>query len=258
MTGTPTLAPRRVVLADDEPLARDRLRQLLARRPAYQVVAECRDGSEAVDAILREHPDLVFLDVAMPGLDGLEVAEAVADEPPVIIFVTAYNEFALRAFEVSAVDYLLKPVDRERFDRALARAEATFARGSAAGLDAPLRNFLERLRAERAYPRRFLVRATRGHYFVRVEDVDWVAAEGNYVALHAGGRAHLVRDTMKAFEGKLNPESFVRVHRSAIVNIDRVERIEPRGHGEYALTLRGGARLESSRAYSDRLQALLR
>jgi two-component system LytT family response regulator len=254
----PARAPgvRRVLIADDEPLARERMRMLLAGRAGYEIVAECEDGIQAADRIAADRPDVVFLDINMPALDGLEVAEALGDGAPAVVFVTAFHEFAVRAFEVSAVDYLLKPVDRERLERALARAEARLAAGTSLTLDS-VREFLATLRAERAYPRRFLVRSSRGHHFVRADEIDWVDAQGNYVRVHAGGRSHMLRDTMTAFEAKLDPDTFVRVHRSAIVNVDRIERIEPYARGEYLLTLRDGTRLTSSRAHSVRLHELL-
>ncbi|HEX7240184.1 MAG TPA: LytTR family DNA-binding domain-containing protein [Longimicrobiaceae bacterium] len=260
-------APWRVLLADDEPLARERLRMLLDDRPEWEVVAECEHGAEAVEAILATRPDLVFLDVRMPELDGLEVAEALAAEaergtpPPVVVFVTAFEEHALRAFEVNARDYLTKPVDRERLDRALARAAEALARPAAGApvLDPSLAAFLETLRSERGFPVRFPVRDAKGGlYFVRADEIDWVDAQGNYVRLHAGGRGHMVRDTMQRFAAKLNPETFVRVHRSAIVNVDRLVRVEPYARGEYTLTLRDGTRLTSSRAYSEGLRRLIR
>ena len=257
-------ATTRVVVADDEPLARERLRMLLAAHPAHEVVAECEDGAQAVEAIATLAPDLVLLDIRMPALSGIEVVEALAagDGPaPAVVFVTAYDEYALRAFEVSALDYLLKPVDQERLDRALAKAARRPAAPDGSdgpALDPALRTFLETLRAERAYPARFLVRDAKGLYFVRADEVEWVDAQGNYVALHARGRVHLVRDTMRAFEAKLDPTRFVRVHRSAIVNLDHVQRLEPHAHGEYVITLRDGTRLTSSRAHGTRLHALLR
>lgn len=256
----------RVLIADDEPLARERLRMLLAERPDLEIVAEADDGARAVEMILSERPDLVFLDVRMPELDGIEVARVLAAEaesgvaPPVIVFVTAFDEYAVRAFEVDARDYLTKPVDRERLGQALDRAIAALGRREAApAVDASLVSFLESLRRERELPARFLVRDARGGlYFVRAADVDWVEAEENYVRLHAGGRSHLVRDTMTAFREKLDPARFVRVHRSAIVNVDRISRVEPYARGEYTITLADGTKLTSSRAHSDDLRRILR
>ena len=260
-------APYRVLIADDEPLARERLRMLMEEWPNWEVVAECEHGVEAVEAIASAAPDLVFLDIQMPELDGIGVARALAERgggAPVVVFVTGFDEYALSAFEVGARDYLTKPVDRERLGRALSRAADTLARrvdapAGASPLDPELLAVLNGLRRERDYPQRFPVRDARGGtYFVRAEDIDWVEAEENYVRLHAGGRAHLVRDTMRAFREKLSPERFVRVHRSAIVNVDRIARVEPYARGEYTLTLADGTRLTSSRAHSDELRRLLR
>jgi two-component system LytT family response regulator len=255
-------APHTVVIADDEPLARERLRQLLVRHAGWTIAAECRTGPEAVDAILAHQPAVVFLDIRMPGLDGLEVADAIAgdegDTGPAIVFVTAYDEFALRAFDVSAADYLLKPIDRERFDRTITRLEARLRSGQSSERAADVGAVLGELHSDLPPLRRFLVRTTRGYHFVDACDVEWVEAEGNYAALHAGGRVHLVRHTMKRLESRLDPATFVRVHRSAIVNVACVARAEPLGHGEYRLQLRSGARVETSRGYSDRVLASLR
>jgi two-component system LytT family response regulator len=257
-------APYAVVIADDEPLARERLRQLLARHARWTIAAECRTGPEAVEAMLAFQPSVVFLDIRMPGLDGLEVADALAgdegsqDTGPVIVFVTAYDEFALRAFDVSAADYLLKPIDRERFDRTIARLEAWLRTGQPTEPVPDVTAVLDGLTPALPPLRRFLVHTSRGYHFVDAHDVEWVEAEGNYAALHAGGRVHLVRRTMKALEARLDPATFVRVHRSAIVNVERVTRAEPLGHGEYRLQLRSGARVETSRGYSERVVGLLR
>ena len=255
-------ATHHVVIADDEPLARERLRQLLARHPRWGVVAECRTGPEAVEAILARRPAAVFLDIRMPGLDGLEVAGAVAgdedDDGPAIVFVTAYDEFALRAFDVSAADYLLKPIDRERFDRTMSRLEARLRSGERPERSADVAAVFGALGDALPPLRRFLVRTARGYHFVDAADVEWIEAEGNYAALHAGGRRHLVRHTMKALEARLDPIAFVRVHRSSIVRAACVVRAEALGHGEYRLQLRGGARVETSRGYSGRVAGLLR
>jgi two-component system LytT family response regulator len=269
----PATAPRRVVLADDEPLARERLRMLLAAHPGWRVAGEAEDGASAVRAILEARPDLVFLDIRMPELSGIEVVDALdaaAEEHqaplPAIVFVTAHDEYAVRAFEQRALDYLLKPVDAPRMARALARVEERLAAAPAAGTPAAapdvgvqLRELLAALGTTPAWPRRFVVRDAKGGlYFVRAADVEWVEAQENYVALHAGGRVHLVRDTMKRFEAKLDPDVFVRVHRSAIVSLDHVARLEPYAHGEYTIVLRDGTRLRTSKAHGARLLALLR
>lgn len=272
MTAPPDAARRTVLLADDEPLARRRLRALLARHAAYEVIGECEDGVEAVEQVLTLRPDLVFLDIHMPELDGVAVAEALAAEAerggavPVLVFVTAYDAHAVRAFDLNAVDYVLKPIDVERFDRALARAGERIAarRSSAASGDAPsdadaaLRAVLAELRPAAEYPARFVVRDAKGLYFVRADEIDRVDAEGNYVGLWVRGRRHLLRETMKGIEGKLDPARFVRVHRSAIVNVDRVRRLEPWAHGEYVITMEDGTKVTSSRTHGGRLQELLR
>ena len=253
-------AVRRVVVADDEPLARERLRLLLSRHPAYEVVAECTDGDEALAAIEAERPDVAFLDISMPGRTGVEVAGALLDdaEAPAIVFVTAYDQYALSAFEVSAIDYLVKPVDRERFEQMLQRVEKRIDRSGPGPLGADVRALIDELRLTSGLPKRFVVRTPRGHYFVRAEDIETATADGNYIALSAGGRVHLVRETMKSFEAKVDPARFVRIHRSTIVCIDRIARIEALGHGAYRITMHSGARFDSSPTYGQRIHALLR
>jgi two-component system, LytTR family, response regulator len=250
----------RVAIADDEPLARERLRSLLEGRQQYAIVAECNDGVEAVAALASDNIDLLFLDVQMPGLDGFQILESAGTARlPIIVFVTAFNEYALRAFNVSALDYLLKPFDRERFEQTLTRVEERLASRNQTEISQELRDFLRTLPATAApaHVSRFPVRANGEIYFVRADDVDWIDAEGNYVALHAAGRRHLVRDTIKSLEMRLDPAKFLRVHRSAIINIDRLRKLQPYFHGEYVVTLQDGTTLTSSRTYSDRLRALL-
>jgi two-component system LytT family response regulator len=254
------MKPIRVAIADDEPLARERARSMLEGRDRYTIVAECHDGVEAVAALAEHDIDLLFLDVQMPGLDGFQILESAGSARlPIIVFVTAFNEYALRAFSVSALDYLLKPFDRERFEQTLARVEERLASKQQTEISVELREFLHTLSttAPLNHVSRFPVRANGEIYFVRVDDVDWIDAEGNYVALHAAGRRHLVRDTIKSLETRLDPAKFVRVHRSAIINVDRLRKLQPYFHGEYVITLQDGTTLTSSRTYSDRLRALL-
>ena len=254
------MAIHRVLVADDEPLARERLRLLLSRHPNYQVVAECTDGDEALAAITAERPDVAFLDISMPGRTGVDVAHELLDdvEAPAIVFVTAYDQFALRAFEVSAIDYLVKPVDRERFDQMLQRVEQRVDRSGPAPLSDDVRALIHELRLTSGLPKRFVVRTPRGHYFVRAEDIETATADGNYIGLSAGGRVHLVRETMKSFEAKVDPAHFVRIHRSTIVCIDRIARIEALGHGAYRITMQSGSRFDSSPTYGQRILSLLR
>jgi two-component system LytT family response regulator len=263
----------RVVIADDEPHARERIRMLLARHPEWHIAAECETGADAVEAIAREAPDLAILDIRMPDLNGIEVAEvlearaAEGERVPVVVFATAYEDHAHRAFDVAAVDYVLKPIDPERLARALDRAKAALASdaaqeadtGTPAVLDPALRAFLAKLPGASTYPRRFLSRDARGAMtFVPASDIDWVEATGNYMTLHAGTSTHMVRDTMAAFMTKLDPESFVRIHRSTIVNLDRIARIEPAERGEYTVTLRDGTLLGTSHAFGEGLRRLVR
>ena len=261
-------APRRLraVVVDDEPLARKRLLALLADEPDIDVVGEAGGGSAAVRLITAARPDLVFLDVQMPGLDGFEVLRAVAPSHlPLVVFVTAYDEHAIRAFEVAAVDYLLKPVAEARFREAVRRAVDRVA-GSAAGPatgggadDVPrqLAALLERLTPPAAAPERFAVRANGSVTFVRVQDIDWVDASDDQVRLHVGRETLLVRETMGQVEARLPAPRFVRIHRSTIVNFDRVREVQPWFKGDYLLILRDGTRLTSGRTYRERVQRLL-
>lgn len=249
----------RVVLADDEPLVRERLRTLLAARQDCTLLAECADGASALASIMEQQPDIVLLDVQMPELDGFEVVEALpADVQPAIIFVTAYDEYAVRAFGVNAVDYLLKPVEPARFHDAIDRVIARHATRTSGQPNPDLGTLLAEIRALRGPGERLVVRDGYRITFVPVEDIDWIDAAGNYVRVHAAGRTHLLRETMKAVESRLSPDRFVRVHRSAIVNVQRIAQMEPHFHGEYVLTLRDGTKLTSSRSYSQHLRALLR
>lgn len=252
---------QRVVIADDEPLARRRLRMMLGRHSGYVVVAECRDGDETVASLISQPADLLFLDVKMPGLDGFEVLEALdaTSRPLAIVFVTAFAEEAVAAFDESAVDFLLKPYDAERFDRTMERVGQRLGAGeSPSGTNlAAVRQFLESI-GSRPFAERFLVRSANHLYFVRAADVEWIDTASNYVRLHVAGRVHFVRETVKSIASRLPPDRYLRVHRSVIVNLDFVERLEPREHGEYVITMRDGSRIRSSRTYNEALQSMLR
>lgn len=239
----------RALVVEDEAPARRALQLLLASHQDVQVVGECSTGPEAVDLIQRTRPDLLFLDVHLPGFGGFEVLQRVKDAVPAsVIFVTAYDQYAVRAFDTPAVDYLLKPFDDERFDRALERAKAR-VRHKPADLPQPgsLQSFLERL----------AVRDSGRIFFVRASEIDWIEAQDDYVQLHLGDRAHLVRERMHYLEARLDPRRFVRIHRSSIVNIDRVKELQPFFHGEYSVLLEDGTRLKLSRNYRHRLELLL-
>jgi two-component system, LytTR family, response regulator len=238
----------RVLIADDEPLARRGLRRWLEAGPAVEVVAEARHGREAVELVRLHRPDLLLLDVQMPGLDGLGVlAELGAELPAAVIFVTAYDQYALRAFDHHAVDYLLKPVEEERFRTALARATA---RIRAREPDGRLRALLEELRAGTpAWLERIPTRSGSKVTLVPVDEVEWFEAADNYVRLHTAGRRHVVRETMKVLEGRLDPKRFVRTHRSAIVALGRIHELEALPSGDYRIVLKGGGTVPLSRTY---------
>jgi len=248
----------RTLVVDDERLARERVTNLVRETTDLTLVGEAEDGRMALDLIVECRPDLVFLDIQMPELDGFQLIAALdPDTIPAVVFVTAYDSYALRAFEVAAMDYLLKPVTAERFAAAVSRVRARTAVAASSGES--LQTFAERASAARSErPTRFVARRGTKHYFVRVADVDWIEADGNYVRLHTKEGSHLIRDTMHGIEAKLDPREFVRIHRSAVVAIDRIQAIESRDAGEYLVALRGGARLVSSRGYSDRVRDLLR
>jgi two-component system LytT family response regulator len=243
----------RVVIVDDEPLARERIRGLLAMHADLDVVAECEDGVAAVRALDELLPDAVFLDVQMPGLDGFEVLGA-AEHAAAVVFVTAYDEHALRAFDAHAVDYLLKPIDARRFEVALARLRERLHRAPTTDV----RALAADLSRYRGWPTRLAVRAGSRIDLVAVADIHWVEAAGNYVRLHLAASEHVMRETLKSLEARLDPTAFARIHRSVIVNVDRISHLEPIEHGEYLVTLRDGRTLYATRSFSRRLRHLLR
>jgi two-component system LytT family response regulator len=248
----------RALIVDDEELARRGIRSRLERAGDVEVVAECRNGREAVDAIRRHAPDLVFLDVQMPGKDGFDVVASVgAGALPHVIFVTAYDRYALRAFEVHALDYLLKPIDDDRFDAALARARDALARERDGALGRRLASLLGEVGRGGERPERFVVRSGGRVVFVRAAEIDWVEAAGDYVSLHVGKRAWLLRETMTSIERKLDPERFARIHRSTIVNVERIAEMRSYDNGEYLVRLADGTELKLSRTHRAALQRLV-
>jgi two-component system, LytTR family, response regulator len=259
MTQPQPVTPKiRAIVVDDEELGRDRLQSLLGEQPDVEIVGVCADGPSAVEMVEREQPDLVFLDVQMPGMDGFEVIENLdPSRLPAVVFVTAHDGHAIRAFEIHALDFLLKPFDQTRFEKALERARTQIGAKQGQVIDSRLVSLLEELREERKYPERLIVKSSGRVFFVRAEEIDWVEASGNYVKVHTKTDAHLLRESMKNMEGKLDPKTFVRIHRSAIVNIDRIKELEPWFHGEYIVIMRDGTRLTASRVFSDRLSALI-
>jgi two-component system, LytTR family, response regulator len=252
----------RALIVDDEPLARDCVRLALRHQTGIEVVGECGDGPSAVAAIRRTAPDLVFLDVQMPGLDGFGVVEqAGPHRMPPVIFVTAYDTHALRAFSLHAVDYLLKPFDDRRFDETLAHARRQLQQARESELGRRLVALLGELRQggdpaaspSRGHATRILVRQEERLEFLPVETVDWIEAAGNYVRVHAGARSELVRTTLSGLLDRLDPAVFVRIHRSVVVNVTRVRAMHPWYGGDYTATLADGQELRVSRHYRDAL-----
>lgn len=246
------------LIVDDEPLAREGLRVLLSKDPEVSAIRESRDGREAVSAIRESNPDLVFLDVQMPEMDGFEVVRQIgAEHMPQVVFVTAHDQYAIQAFEVNALDYLLKPVIEERFVKALVRAKDHIRSNVAADSNRQIIGLLETIASPRSYVKRLAVRSGSKAVFVDVEDLDWMEGAENYVELHAGRVSHLLHVTMNTLEKSLDPEIFLRIHRSIIVNLGRIKNLQSGAHGEYVITLRDGTLLQSGRTYSSRLRALI-
>jgi len=245
----------RVLVVDDEPWARSRILELLTEEPDVEVVGQCRNGIEALRAIQDQRPDLVFLDVQMPGLDGFEVLRSLDPARlPAVIFVTAYDKHAVEAFDVHAVDYLLKPYQPERFKRSLQRARE-LVQDQAQVLKARLTRLLE---AEKpSYLTRFSIRAGGKTSFLQVKEVDWIEAAGNYLLLHVGKENHLLRETLNGLENKLPPKTFVRVSRSVLVNLEQIKQLEPSGPDAHVLTLRSGVKVPVTRSVRE-LEELLK
>jgi len=244
----------RALVVDDEPLARERVRRLLASDDEVMIVGECNDGISAVRRIEELRPDLLLLDVQMPGKDGFEVIEAISGQPPVVIFLTAYGHYAIRAFDACAVDYLLKPFDEERFRTAIERAKSALV-ASAPDEPAPSAHPLQ---ADGAFLRRLLVKERGRLVFVGADEIGWIEASGNYAVVHVGARAFHVREPLGSLEARLDPERFMRVHRSTIVNLDHVRELQPLFHGQFRVLLDDGTRLTMSRRYRGALDRFLR
>jgi len=248
----------RVLIAEDELLSRKRLRQFLEAEALTEIVAECVTGQEALNAIRQTHPDIVFLDVKMPDLDGFGVIKGLTGVPlPVIIFVTAYDRFALRAFEVHAADYLLKPFDRERFQLALERARERLKRNRDARNNQPLSEVLAALEKRPKRLERLTIQSQGRISFVNTTEIDWICAADNYVELHVGDATQLLRRSISALADELANNQFVRISRSHLVNLDRIKEIRSKSHGDYLILLHNGTRLIGSRTYRHNLAPLL-
>jgi two-component system LytT family response regulator len=257
----------RAMIVDDEPLARASIRLLLEPDAEVEVVAEAGSGPEAVELITRHAPDLLFLDIQMPGMNGFDVLERIdTARIPAIVFVTAFDQYALKAFEVHALDYLLKPFDDARFEKALRQAKAQIEQREINKLSQKLFALLEdregrqpEAKAERSkYLTRLMIKSASRIFFLKVDEIDWIGAEDYYVKLHVGRKSHLLRETMNELETKLDPEKFLRIHRSSIVNLDRVKELHAHFNGDYMVILLDGTELKLSRSRREHLQALLK
>lgn len=254
------VAKLKVVIVDDEPLAREKIRELLRNDAEIELIAECSGGHKAVAAIQKTPPDLLFLDIQMPEMDGFGVIKALSAQQvqmPYIVFVTAYDQYAVRAFEVYALDYLLKPFDRERFQKALERAKSQIRRDRSDTLSQGILSLIEELKEGPRHLERLVIKNSGRVQLLKTQEIDWIEAEGNYVRVHAGKEAHLLRETISTLETQLNPKKFMRIHRSTIVNLDRIRELQPWFHGEYRIILRDGTQLMLSRSYREKLNEVL-
>lgn len=267
--------PIRAIIVDDEELARRGIEIRLAAHTDVEIVGHCENGREAIEAVAREKPDLMFLDIQMPGMSGFDVLARMPHEAtPMIIFVTAFDRFALEAFEAQALDYLLKPINDTRFTQALERVRSLWRQRSAIAQRDKLMELIAATKGSGSldeaeiqrqlaaavgpeYPGVLPIRDDNGTVRLDVSRIDWIDAAGDYMCVHADGRTHVLRETMKSLEAILDPKVFQRVHRSTIVNIQRVRRLRPHTNGEYFLTLDDGQEIKLSRSYRDRVDQLL-
>lgn len=256
----------KTLIVDDEPLARRNIRLLLEKDPQIEIVAECRNGKEAVAAIKSFPLDLIFLDIQMPEMDGFDVLEQVGlEQIHAIIFVTAFDQYALKAFEVHALDYLLKPFDDARFQRALQTAKDQIEQREIDKLTKKLLALLEdrlttreKLSQERTYLTRLMIKLTNRVILLNVNDIDWIEADGNYAKLHVGHKSHMLREKMHDLESRLDPQQFVRIHRSIIVNLERIKELYPHFNGDYMIVLADGTQLKLSRSRREHLESRLK
>ena len=256
----------RTLIVDDEPLARRNLRLLLEKDPQIEILEECRNGREAVKSIEQHAPDLVFLDIQMPEMDGFDVLEQVgAEGMAAVVFVTAFDQYALKAFEVHALDYLLKPYDDIRFSQALKRAKSQIESREINKVSKRLLALLEERENLRevgnrkpTYLKRLMVKLTNRVVLLKVEEIDWIEADGNYAKLHIGAKSHLLREKMHDLEKQLDPDKFVRIHRSIIVNLNRIKELQPHFNGDYIVVLDNGRQLRLSRSRREQLESKLR
>jgi two-component system, LytTR family, response regulator len=255
----------KTLIVDDEPLARRNIRLLLERDPQIDIIGECRNGSEAVSAIRSFSPELIFLDIQMPEMDGFDVLQQVGPEQiHAIVFVTAFDQYALKAFEVHALDYLLKPFDDVRFQKALQTAKSQIEQREIDKLTKKLLALLEdrlstqEMRSQETYLTRLMIKLTNRVILVNVSEIDWIEADGNYAKLHVGRKSHMLREKMHDLEARLDPQQFVRIHRSIIVNLDRIKELYPHFNGDYMIVLADGTQLKLSRSRREHLESRLK
>jgi two-component system, LytTR family, response regulator len=246
----------RAMIVDDEPLARTRIKRMLENIGSIEIVGECSNGREATEQIPQIQPDLLLLDIQMPEMDGFEVLKALNSKYPYVIFVTAYDQYAVRAFEVFALDYLLKPFNEARLEKAITRAREQIELKNDANFTDQISKLVEELK-EKSHLDRLVMKDERRIWFVPVQTIDWIEAEGKYVNVHVGKDAHLLRESLTALENKLNPKLFARIHRSSIVNVERIKELQPWFHGDYRVILNNGTELILSRTYRKRFQELI-
>jgi len=247
----------KTIIVDDEELARERVRRFLAENNNFKVVAECRNGKECIEAILKHKPDLIFLDIQMPEMDGFEVLHQLKDDLPTIIFVTAFDEYAVKAFEVQALDYLLKPFDRKRFNLALERVLKS-KKSDEKDFEKKINSLLKYVNSsEKNYPQRFIIKQSGKISFVPVDEIDYLEATGNYIKLVTANGSYLMRDTMNNVEKKIDPGKFIRIHRSFIIKTEKIKELKPYFNGEYIVVLKNGKELKSSKTYKNGMNSLL-
>jgi len=248
----------RTLIADDESLARKRLRELVQHDTEIEIVAECANGSETLTALRRFRPDLVFLDIQMPGLDGISLMEAISQEwSPMIIFVTAYEQYAIKAFDLQALDYLLKPFDRARFTQALQRAKERSQARQEREVNKQILELLTEIKEKPRYLDRLVIKNNDRVIIVKIDEINWIEAEGNYVRIHYGKQSALIRETLSRLASQLDPHKFPRIHRSRLVNIERIQELHPWSHRDYRILLADGTELTLSRNYREPLSQLL-
>jgi two-component system LytT family response regulator len=248
----------RTLIIDDEPLAREKVRNFIEGDREIEVIGECSNGTEAIVAIKKLHPDLLLLDIQMPKIDGFAVLEAVSDTPlPYVIFVTAYDQYALRAFEFHALDYLLKPFDRDRFAGTMQHAKEQIHKERSNELKQGVQALLEHLKEHPRFLDRMVIKSSGRVFLLKTAEIDWIEAEGNYARLHVGKESHLLRETITSLESQLDPRVFLRIHRSTIVNLNRIKELQSWFHGEFQVILQDGTQLLLSRSYRDKLEKAL-